>query len=185
MKQVLKRTISLFFIFIFFVLCGCTGNFKSVEPPVNEFPVPKEYSVDEVILGNFIVEKSFRGNFKDDGLYTMDSSVISDEFKVGTKGFVEYQVNNETITLEATISLPQSQYSNYIFAKHKVINDNRIKYNWPGRFYVIVDQKDNCLLVSKNAVYLLNENGAALVCVEKETGILVQKEIKVSESNTK
>lgn len=185
MKRVLKRTISLFFIFVFFIVCGCTGNFKPVVPPVNEFPVPEEYSVDEVIVGSFIVEKSFRGNFKDDGLYTMDSSALSDEFKVGTKGFVEYQIDNETVIVEATITLPASYYSSYLVAKHNALTDDRLKYNWPGRFYVVVDQKENCLLVSKNAVYLLDESGAAFVCVEKENGVLVQKEIKVSESNNK
>ena len=185
MKRTFKRILSLIFILILLVTCGCSSDFKSVEPPIKEFPVPDNYEVAEVVLGSFIAENGFRGNFKNDGLYSMDSSILNSNFKVGEKGFVEYEVNNKIITVEATIALPSGNSSAYLVAKHNALTDTQLKYNWPGRFYVIVNQKDNCILAPKNSVYLLDNEGSAYVCVENENGVLIQKEIKVAESNSK
>lgn len=185
MKQVFKRLISSTFILILFILCGCSGNFKPVEPPINQFPVPEEYKVAEVILGSYIAEEGFRGNFKNDGLYSMDSSILTSKFVAGQKGYVEYTVNDKIITVEATLTKPSENSTAYLVAKHNSIVDSQLKYNWPGRFYTIVSQKDNCILAPKNAVYLLDDDGNAFVCVVNENGVLIQKEIKVAESNTK
>lgn len=186
MKRTFKQILSLTFVLILLITtCGCTGDFLSVDPPVSEFPVPENYEVAEVILGTFIAEKGFRGNFKNDGLYSMDSSILNSNYKVGEKGFVEYEVNNQIITVEATLALPSGNSSAYLVAKHNTLTDSQLKYNWPGRFYIIVNKKDNCILAPKNSVYLLDDNGSAYVCVEKDNGVLIQKEIKVAESNVK
>ncbi len=185
MKQHFKKIISLTFIFILLVLCGCTGNFKPIEPPINEFPVPNDYQVAEIITGSFVAEKSFRGNFKYEGLYSMESSLLNGEFKVGEKGIIEYEVDNKIIKVEATLALPQGNSSAYMVARHNNQTDIGLKYNWPGRFYIVIYQKDNCILAPKNSVFLLDDSGNAFVCVEGENGILLQKEIKVGESNNK
>lgn len=185
MKRTIKQILSLTFILILLTTCGCTGNFKPVDPPINEYPVPEDYQVAEVILDSYIAEEGFRGNFKNDGLYSMDSSILTSKFVAGQKGYVEYTVNDKIITVEATLTKPSENSTAYLVAKHSSIVDSQLKYNWPGRFYVIVNQKDNCILAPKNSVYHLDDDGNAFVCVVNEKGVLVQKEIKVAESNTK
>ncbi len=180
----MKKIISFIYILILLTLCGCSvGEFKPIEPPINEFVVPQDYEVGEVILGDFIAEKSFRGNFKNDGLYSMESTLLNGEFSVGEKGFVEYEVNNQIIKLEATLTLPEDNSSAFMVARHETPTETQLRFNWPGRFYIITYQKENCLLAPKNSVFLLDEEGSAFVCVESENGILKQKEIKVGESN--
>ncbi|MBE7091703.1 MAG: hypothetical protein E7365_00775 [Clostridiales bacterium] len=184
MKLTCKQMFLLFYIFILFVLCGCSNNFEPIAPPVNEFPTYSEYKTTEVFIGDLKIEKSFRGNYKNDGLYTTSGTLKEQGFFIGEKGYVSYEYNNEIITLEATLVENQSDIAGSIYAQHKNL-DNDLKFNWPGKFFVITFEQSNCMLVSQNAVSLLDDEGNALVYSVNDDNLLVEKQIKVGYSNEK
>ncbi len=182
-KNTLKTIVSTSLLIILLVLCGCSGGFEVIEPPVNEFPLAEQCEFNEVITGDFVVEKTFRGNFKYNQLYTTSSTLVDYGFYAGEKGIVTYVNNGETIKLDAVLEATNTK-GNFI-AKHKELTNGEIKYNWPGEFSVITYQKENCVLVPKDAVILFDEEGNAIVYVKGENDILVEKQIKVGPSNNK
>lgn len=186
LKNIIKTITSIIGLLItIFVLCGCSGNFKVIEPPLNEFPSPNKYELDEVILGDFTVEKTFRGNFKYNGLYTSSTTLVESGFSAGEKGYVTYIYEGKTIKLEATlIEAPEISKSTFI-AKHETLHSGELKYNWPGEFSIVTFQQDNCILVPKDAVRLFDDNGNAIVYLINENEILTEKQIKVGPSNNK
>lgn len=182
-KKTVKTIISTSLVILLLLFCGCSGGFDVIEPPLNEFPVANEYELGEVVLGSFVVEKSFRGNFKYDGLYTTNSMLVENGFYEGEKGYVIYQYNNETIKLEATlVNAPESSSGAFV-AKHQAFYNDEIKYNWPGEFSIITFQQDNCILAPKNAVWLFDDEGNAMVYTINENEVLIEKQIKVGLSN--
>jgi hypothetical protein len=182
-KRLIKSIILLNLFILIVVFCGCTGKFQPIKPPINEFPTAQTINTEEIIKGDLVVEKSFWGNFKDDGLYSTNNSLLSQGFTIGISGYVTYEYKNEIIKIDAT--LVQDNSSNKFIAVHGPVDTKKITYNYPGKFSTTIFQQNDCILIPKKAVILLDDQGNALFYQLDENNLLVEKHIKVGLSNDK
>jgi hypothetical protein len=171
-------------VMLVFNLCGCTGGeFDAVLPPINEFPTPAGYETTEVIIGNFVVEKSIRGNKQNNGLQARIDPANVKDFHLNEKGYVVYDINGKIYKLDATITVFPNGISNEFRATHDYVSSDIIPSNWPGKFNVVVFEQNDCKLLSKKAVSMFDDAGTAIVYVVDENGLLKEKSIKVGLSN--
>ncbi len=182
-KKFIKITTLLNLFILIFAVCGCTGKFKPIEPPLNDFPTAQAIQSEEIIKGDLIIEKTFWGNFKNDGLYSTSNSLQNQGFTAGINGYVTYEYKNEIIKLDATLT--QDNNSGKFVAIHGQVDNRKVTYNYPGKFSTIIFQQNDCILIPKKAVVLLDDQGNALFYQLDENNLLVEKQIKVGLSNDK
>ncbi len=182
MSYIFKR-IAIFLILVSLLIqCGCTNNnFEVVAPPVNDFPLPEEYKEVEVIQGEFIVEKNFRGNKKGDKLIVTSDAQTIKGFSIGEKGLVTYVYRGTTYEFEAElISCPQEGSGDFIA---QISGDlKEIPEDFPGKFAIVVFRADDALLISKNAVFPISENSGIVLQLDTN-GTLVEKTIVIGQVN--
>ncbi len=167
-------------------LCACNSSstFETVYPPIKAFPTPEPYDEVEVICDTFRLEKSFRGNKMGDNYLRMDSSALATTgFKTGEKGYITFGAQTP-ITVEATLILcPESGFGTFI-AEFNSPLAYRLPQSYPGKFWVTVLEIPNALLLPKNAVIKLDDEGNALVHKLDENGLLKELLIKIGYENS-
>ncbi len=180
----MKKSYLLIFILTFiFVFSGCTsGKFEEVPPPVKEFATPVPYEETEIISGFFKIEKSFYGNKVGNSLrVTSDAQTIKD-FKIGDIGIISYVFEGSTYMFEGVMTSCPLEGSGDFIATHDS-DASKIPETFPGRFSVVTYEKEDCTLIAKNAVLLLDDSGNACVLQIDEKGILQEKRIVVGYCN--
>lgn len=183
MFRICKTILISILAFILLFQCGCANSkFEVVAPPVNDFPVAEEYEEAEVIQGNFIVEKNFRGNKKGDKLIVTSDAQTIKGFTIGEKGIISYVDKGVTYEFEAEmVSCPQEGSGDFVA---QVISGDysAIRDDFPGKFAVVVFKEENSLLLAKKAVFPIDENNAIVLQLD-EKGTLVEKNITIGQVN--
>ena len=163
---------------------GCVDNeFETVQPPIKEFPAPNEYELTEAFTGTLIVNKTFSGNkIGADTLFLQSDTRNNSGFYVGENGYVTYNKMGKSYTVEAKIVSCPSEGTGEFIAKHEPLNE--VPEHFPGTFWTTVTQIDDCLMIDKHAVVLLDDDGSALIHKTDENGLLCDCEISVGICNS-
>ncbi len=164
------------------ILTGCGGQFESVLPPIKEYPSPAEYELTEVFTDTLTVEKSFMGNKQGNELRLQSDSETTPGFSANESGFVTYSVGNRKITVKATLTACPLNGSGEFIASHQELPS--VPNLYPGKFWIVVREIPDCLMVSKKAVVLLDDSGNALVQKLDEKGLLCDVPITVGVCST-
>ena len=164
-------------------LTGCAGGtFKTVEPPLKEFPEAAEYTETEAFYDDLVISRNLKGGYKNGNTLVVNSRSASfPDFKQGDEGIVTYSVtvNNseKTYTVAGALtSCPEGGSGIFVVTHEELPN---VKDNYPGTFSVIERTIEHCLLLPRRAVTILNDEGDALVYFINETGTLSDKSVRV------
>lgn len=162
------------------VFSGCTkNNFEVVEPPINEFPVANEYIEVEVIKGKFVMTKSFSGVIQNNRLIIDGTQQNAEIFKSGEKGTITFMEKGISYEVDA---LAMETTQNGSFVVETIDTFMYMPDKVPAKFSVVTYQKDDSIIVPKNAVVVLDKNNGIVLKVT-ENGILEEIEITVGQVN--
>ena len=182
MSHICKQILIILILFSLLIQCGCAKKeFEVIAPPINDFPIADIYEEVKITRGDFIVEKSFRGNKNSDKLVVTSDAQTIKGFSVGEKGIVSYLYKGMNIEFNAEIIACPTEGSGDFIALLSG-DTNNIPENYPGKFSIIVFKEDNSLLIPKNAVFPLDEKNAIVLQID-EKGTLVEKNIVIGQVN--
>ncbi len=159
---------------------ACARNdFKVVEPPINNFPKANEYTEVEVTKGKFVSTKSFSGIIENKRLIIDITPQVIESFKSGEKGTITFMEKGKSYEIDA---ISAEGIMNNIFIVDPIDASAYMPNKIPAKFSVATYQKDDAIIVPKNAVVVLDENNA-IVLKLSENGILKEIKITIGEAN--
>lgn len=159
------------------MLSGCAQKeFESILPPEVERPQAEEYQTAQITMGSISEKKTLRGNKRGNSLYLNSSSGSDKDFQLYEKGTVTYSYKNQTYTADGVIvGVPSTTGEEFVISHDMILG---LEDYVPGTFSVVISEINDCILVPKKALLLL-ENGKAIVLMLDGNGALVDREITV------